>query len=343
LTTVKNHEADRYVASPPRDVFVFLVFGSDAGLISERLQRLVARAVDDPKDPFQLVRLDADLLASEPANLFDEVQTIPMFGGRRAILLEAGAKNITPAVELILPLQPNDCTVIIEAGALKKDAPLRKAVERARNAAAIECFPDEARDVARLIEAEAQAAGLAIAGPAKEALVELLGADRLTTRSEIAKLVLYAHGTGRITLDDVEAVVADASATAQDAAVDGAFLGDFAAIEATLARVFAEGGDPGVLLGSALRHALTLHRARLEVDARRPVAEVVEGVARYGLFFKRRAAFERQLQNWTSAKLARAIDTLGEAIGRCRREPRLADAIASRALWSVALAAANRG
>ncbi|VTZ49217.1 hypothetical protein MPC4_140116 [Methylocella tundrae] len=38
----------------------------------------------------------------------------------------------------------------------------------------------------------------------------------------------------------------------------------------------------------------------------------------------------------------RAIEILAEAIGKARLEPKLAEAIALRALWSVALAARPR-
>jgi DNA polymerase-3 subunit delta len=342
MSIVKRHEADRYVLAPPRGVFLYLVFGTDAGLISERAHRLVLQAVDDPKDPFQLVRLDADLIAKDPARLLDEVEQIPLFGGRRAVLVDAGSRNIAPAVEKVLALPPASCTVILEAGALKRDAPLRRLVERSRVAAAIECFPDDARDIARLIDQEAREASLEIAEDARQMLVHLLGADRLSTRGELAKLVLYAHGSGRITLEDVETVVADASALALDAAVDGALLGDFDAIETTVARAFAEGTDPGLLVGAALRHALLVHRARLEVEANRSVSEAVEAATRFGFHFKRRGAFEQQVRRWTASKIARAVEILAEASARCRREPQLSEAIAERALWSVALSAPER-
>jgi len=38
----------------------------------ERADALVASAVDDPADPFSLVRLDGDELAAEPSRLVEE-------------------------------------------------------------------------------------------------------------------------------------------------------------------------------------------------------------------------------------------------------------------------------
>ena len=68
-------------------------------------------------------------------------------------------------------------------------------------------------------------AKLTIAPDARAALVSLIGGDRQASRSEIRKLALYAHGKDRVVLEDVIAVVADASALALDAVVDAAFAG----------------------------------------------------------------------------------------------------------------------
>ncbi|MGH6800009.1 MAG: DNA polymerase III subunit delta, partial [Methylocella sp.] len=189
MVAVKSHEAERFLARPPLHIYLYLVFGTDAGLVAERARTIVARAVDDLKDPFQFVRIGGDELANDPARLADEANTIPMFGSRRAILIEAQGKTFVAAFEPFLGAPPRDCTIVIEAGALKKDAPLRTLCERAKNAAAIQCYPDSEMDIAQLIDAEVSAAGLSIAPDAKAFLVSQLGQDRLSTRSELEKLV----------------------------------------------------------------------------------------------------------------------------------------------------------
>ncbi|MGH6819519.1 MAG: DNA polymerase III subunit delta, partial [Methylocella sp.] len=234
MVAVKSHEAERFLARPPPHIYLYLVFGADAGLVTERARKIVSCAVDDPKDPFQLVRIGGDELANDPARLADEANTIPLFGGRRAILIAAQSGAIAAAVEPILRAPPRDCTIVIEAGALKKDAPLRTLCERANGAAAIQCYPDSAEEIAQLIDAEVGAAGLSIAPDAKTFLVSQLGQDRLSTRSEIEKLVLYAHGAGEITLDHVAAIVCDASNIIVNEAVDAAFDGGVAAVDARL-------------------------------------------------------------------------------------------------------------
>jgi DNA polymerase-3 subunit delta len=332
MVAVKASEADRFLKRPPPKIVVYLLFGADAGLVSERAQKIIARSVDDPKDPFQFLRLNGDDLAADPLRLADEANTMPLFGGRRAIAINAQAKSFVAALEPVLTVPPGDCTIVIDAGVLKRDAPLRRLCEASPHAAALECNPDSAKDLGELIDAELAAANLEIDSDAKALLVSLLGEDRLTTRSELAKLVLYAHGTGRVTVEHVETIVTAASGVAVDTAVNGAFEGDFTAVEESAKRVFSEGGDYNLLLGTALRHATALHRARLDAESGRPES------GGYGAF-RRGATFDRHVRAWTSEKLARAITGLGQAVAKARREPGLAQMIALRALWAIALAA----
>lgn len=336
MVAIKSFEADKFLARPAPHIYLYLVFGPDFGLVAERARAIVQKAVDDPKDPFQLLRISGDDLAADPLRLADEANTIGLFGGRRAIWIEAQGKAFITAIEPLIAAPPQDCTIIIEAGALKKDAPLRRLCEREKNAAAIECYPDSAKDVAHLIEAEAAAARLTISPEARILLVSLLGQDRLATRAELAKLVLYARGAGEIGIEHVEAIVSDASSLMLDHAVNDAFHGDFAGLETGARKAFTQAADVNQLLGAALRHALTLWRARLDIEGG------MGGGEGHGGGFARARALDAHLRIWTSARLLRAIEILAEAIGKARLEPKLAEAIALRALWSIALAARPR-
>jgi DNA polymerase-3 subunit delta len=339
VVAVKSHEAERFLARPPPHIFLYLVFGTDAGLVTERTRKIVLRAVDDPKDPFQLVRIGGDELAGDPTRLADEANTIPLFGGRRAIWIETRGKAFVAAFEPFLGAPPHDCTIIIEAGALKKEAPLRILFEREGNAAAIQCYPDTAEDIAQLIDAEVAAEGLSIAPDAKAFLISQLGQDRLSTRSELEKLVLYAHGAGQVTLDHVVAIVCDASILIVGEAVNAAFDGDFAMLDARLRHVFAGASDYHALLAAALRHAVDLHRARRDAEEG-PGPRESSGFAGSG--FKQKDAFERHLRTWTRPNLGRAIDALAEAVARARREPKLGPSLAARALWTIAHTAESK-
>src|SRR5579862_4227601 len=142
MVAVKPADVDGFVARPDPARPVVLVFGPDAGLVSERVNALVKASVDDVNDPFALARLEGEDLSAEPSRLVDEAQTIPLFGGRRAVWVKAGSRNIAPAVEPLLVLKNFECRVVIEAGDLRRNAPLRVLIERAKNAAALPCYAD---------------------------------------------------------------------------------------------------------------------------------------------------------------------------------------------------------
>lgn len=337
MVAIKSYEADRFLTRDAGGFSTFLIFGADGGLVSERVRLLLKGLVDDPTDPFQLARLGGDDVAREPGRLSDEAGTVPLFGGRRAVHLDAGGKNIAGAVEHLLELA-DASPVIIEAGALKKDSPLRKAVERSRRGAAIECNPDEERDVLRLIDDEMAKAGLAITPDARATLAGLLGVDRLASRSELAKLVLYARDAGTVTIDHVEEAVADASVVAVDALIDAAFTGNLPALDSALRRTVTTSAEAGTILSAAARHATWLHRTRTDLQNGGSIETVLGQLSRWGISFKRKAAIERQLKIGADA-LFRAATRLGESVGQARRNPDLACSLAARVLWTVSLAA----
>src|SRR5271169_4282554 len=161
MVAIKAANVDAFVARPDPARPVMLVFGPDAGLVSERVTALVRASVDDVSDPFALARLEGEDVTANPARLVEEAQTIPLFGGRRAVWVKASGRNIAPAVEALLSVDIVDCRIIIEAGDLRRNAPLRVLCERAKNAAALPCYADSERDLGRLIDAEMRAAALA--------------------------------------------------------------------------------------------------------------------------------------------------------------------------------------
>jgi DNA polymerase-3 subunit delta len=341
MTAIKPAEADSYVSRPDPSRPVVLVYGPDAGLVHERAQALVRAFVDDPSDSFSLIRIDGDDLSGNPFRLVEEANTIPMFGGRRAIWVRAGGRNITPAVEAVIAAPSPDCRIVIEAGDLRKNAPLRSLCESAKNAAAIGCYSDGERDIERLIDDELKKAGLSIAPEARAALVPFLGGDRQASRNELQKLALYVHGRDRVTADDVMAVVADASAVALDNVVDAAFAGKPSEVETQYARARGEGMHPGVIVSAALRHVSSLHRMRIAVEEGQSATGVVEG-ARPPIHFRRKSAIDTALRAWNTSRLLDAMSSLSDALLETRLKPHLADAIAQRSMMTLATAARKR-
>jgi DNA polymerase-3 subunit delta len=307
--------------------------------VRERADAIIRASVDDPKDPFSLARLEAEDLAENPQRIVEEANTIPLFGGRRAVWVRPGGRNIAAAIETLVASPPPDCRIVIEAGDLKRNAPLRALCEKSRAAVAIPCYADGERDLVRLIDEELRGAGLAIAPDARAALLPLLGGDRQASRNELGKLVLYARGKERVELADVLAVVADASTLVLDSIVDAALAGRTAELESELGKAVTAGTSAGTVIFALARQIGILHRARLAVEDGTSVGQQLDSMF---VHFSRKAAVEAALKAWTAARLARAMQQVAEAQLESRRQPALADAIMQRALLSVAVTARRR-
>jgi DNA polymerase-3 subunit delta len=341
MVALKPAEAERFIARPDPAKPVVLVFGADAGLVAERVEALVAKSVDDPADPFQLARLEGDVLARDPGRLSEEANTIPLFGGRRAVWVKAGAQNFAPAIEALLAAPPESTRVVIQAGDLRRNAPLRTVCERAKGAVAVPCYPDAERELSRLIDAEMHKAGISISPQARAALLPLLGGDRLASRNEIEKLALFARGKDRVEVDDVIEVVADASAAALDALLDAAFAGATSELEIQLAKARTAGTSASTIMAAALRQVSQLHRARLAIEQGISVSNAASAMQPF-LHFSRRAPVEKALSSWTSARLERAMMRLAQAALQTRQQPAIAGVTSERALLELALQAKKR-
>ncbi len=342
MVALRGKEIDAFLARPDPARPIILLYGPDAGLVRERAEALLASAVDDPNDPFSLVRLDGDELSLEPSRLVDEAMTVPLFGGRRAIRVRAGSRSFAGGIDTLAETPLKDCRVVIEAGELRPESPLRKACERAKTAVAIGCYPDGERELARLIDDELRASNLRIAPEARATLMALLGGDRQASRNELKKLALYAHGQDEVTLDDVMAVVADASELKIDPIVDSAFAGKPELVETEFAKAMIAGTYPGMIISAAQRQAAWLHKSALAVaEGTAPSTLLDSGFPR--LHFSRKANVETALRKFNAVRLAAIIEQLATAALEMRKHAPLAAVIAQRALLSIAANARRRG
>jgi DNA polymerase-3 subunit delta len=178
-----------------------------------------------------------------------------------------------------------------------------------------------------------RAAGLTLSPDARALLIPLLGGDRAASRSEIRKLVLYARGRGQVGVDDITAVISDASALALDDIVDAAFAGRPADLETQFAKARPAGTSAGSILFAAQRQVAQLHKWKTAIEAG---AGFSLDAVQPPLHFRRKDLIGAALKTWSAARLATAMAELAEATLQSRRNTDLADTIAERALLAIA-------
>lgn len=340
----KAHEVDGWLKRPDPRATIVLVYGPDHGMVAERAGAFAAQTGIALDDPFSVTRLDASE-ADEPGRLVDEAFTVPMFATRRLLWVRnvSTQKTIAEAVKQLCEAPAPDAIVLLEAGDLKKGSALRASVEASPAAMALPCYPDDARDLERLIDEAMEASGARLSMEARMLLKRNLGGDRLGTRGELEKLVLYARGKSTIEAEDVAALAGDVASRSVDDVVDAALTGELRDFDVMYQRHVQAGGQPFLLLSATMRqlYALQLMRAALD-EGRRGPAEVIAS-AKPPVFFSRKRAVESALRRLRGPVIARGLERLASALLESRRRPDLGEAIVRQALLGIAVESARAG
>jgi len=335
---VKPREIPAILKSVPAGIRAVLVFGRDEGLVRERAQAIGKQIVEDLSDPFQVSRLGPEAVKASPSILLDEISSISMMGGRRLVRLEAAGVESADPVKLVLASDQGDGLLVITAGDLKPTSALRKAVESAKNAQAIACYEDSAQDLFGLVQTTLSAAGLGASQDAVNYLVDNLGGDRMVSRSELDKLVIYmGEAGGQVTLEDAKACVGDTAALGLNQIAEAVTGGNMKDLEKFLERAWTSGENAVAILRTLQNRLMRLHMARGHVDKGVNPMEATNKL-RPPVFFAEKDKFARELNSWSSSKLEQALNILIDAELDCKTTGNPADVICARALLRLAKA-----
>lgn len=334
MVSVKAQNVGSFLSSANKASGPVLLYGPDAGLVSERAIRLAQRLAQAENPPGEIVRVDDSDLEQSPDHLDVELLTVPMFGGRKIVRAIAGRRVNAALLKPLVDGPPLAGSLIVEAGDLKPTDGLRALFDKSAAGIAIPCYADEARDLSGMIAEVLEAARLTISPDAQQQLMARLGADRALSRSEVDKLALYAARKGTIDIDDVEAVVGDAAELAMDRVVNAAALGQAARALTECDRAFAAGENPQSLIAATQRHLTRLHRTRTAIDSGRSLDEVIRNL-RPPLHFKQRQAFETQCRQWSAGRLDKAMSCVAIAAKSARLNASLEAVLAEQLLIDV--------
>ena len=339
MTEVKKAQQSAFLArlAGNAELLGLLIYGNDTGGVRELAQKTIGALLGEAgDDPFALVQLDENTLKEDPGRLVDEMRAVSMFGGRRAIRVRDAGNAFREAMKPVLSLAAAEAVIVAEAPGLKKDSALAKLFAKEKRLAALPVHADDISDVQRLIDEVLAEHGLAIDRDARMALAPLLGGDRLASRNELEKLALYCRGHGHVTIEDVQAVCSDMSTHMMQDMLDAFFTGRAEEGLRLFAALLAEGTPGAAMLQAAANHVARLKGLRAAMseglDAKEAVAR-----ARPPVFFRRRPVMEQQLRLWTPQALARADESIWQAMRQARRFAELEAQIAERALLTLAV------
>jgi len=332
---------DGFAKNPPPDMLAVLIYGPDEGLIRERANLLTRHVVPDANDPFGTVEFSASDLGDNPARLLDEAQSISMLGGRRVVRVRDADDKAANAVKSALEsLRPGDNLVLVCAGELPPRSALRQMFEAAPNAAALPCYVEDERDIARVLKDGLRDAGYNMPSDALVYMAANVVGDRGVARSEIEKLVTYMGANRNITVDDVIACVGSSAALSLDDLAKHVASGLYAEADRILTFVLSEGVPAVTVLRTLQNYFTRLSVTRARCDRGENI-EVAMKKLRPEVFWKHKAAFQSQVSGWGAEPLQQALTLLMSVEAKCKQTGSDPNILCGRAILSLAQTAAR--
>ena len=130
MVAVKTHQANAFLTALDRVPPAVLLYGGDAGLVAERAAQLAKRLAERDSPPGEIIRLDDASLEEDPGRIFVELQTAPMFGGRKVLRTVAGRRVTAAQLKPLVEGGDLQGCLIVEAGNLRPDDALRALFEK---------------------------------------------------------------------------------------------------------------------------------------------------------------------------------------------------------------------
>ena len=253
-----------------------------------------------------------DRILDAVASLVVSARTLPMMAPRRVVTVFQAENMLTPkreseaaarALEQLLALieAPDAQTILVlVASALDRRTKLFKTL--AKNATIVECGgPEDVAAAERWVRAKIEAAGVTIDPAAARTMAVLAGfperpregktGNVKRLRGEIDRLLLYALGQKRVTLDDVREVAGPAALQDDWAMTNAIESGQTGEALRQLALIFDAGAVPEKVLGQLA----WLVRSKFPAIAPADVAGAVDAVFRTDQDLKRSAGDPRVL------------------------------------------------
>ncbi|MFI5457007.1 MAG: DNA polymerase III subunit delta [Isosphaerales bacterium] len=259
-----------YEQQPIRPVYA--VFGDDAYLIRESIQRVVKLVFPAEETEAAISRFPG---AQTPlASVLDEVRTLPFFTRRRLVIVEDADPFVTKyrkELETYVESPYQSGILLLQVKQWPAATILAKLVDKL--GLAIDCSsPREGELAAWVVQLAGTRCDAQLDPDAARLLVELIGPEAGILAAEVEKLAVYAGESRRIERRDVARLVGAGRVETIWKTLDAAMAGQGRIALEHLDNLLASREDPILLLAAMsasllkIHHAGHLRAARLNLD-----------------------------------------------------------------------------
>ncbi|MDG2187149.1 MAG: DNA polymerase III subunit delta [Hyphomicrobiales bacterium] len=334
MVILRNKQAENFIQNPNDDTQGILIYGQDLGLITHRARSLINYFVADKTDPFQLSKLNSDILKEDPDLLINELDTYSLMGTRKVIHLRLSQDLKKDQVECIMN-EDNSNLVIITANEMKPTSILRKGFETNKNYISIPCYSSSSMDIMSLLNEKLIEKDMQMDREAKELLIYSLGDNYENTLSEIDKvLTMNMSSTCTITKKDVENIVVNSSNIIITDLVDLIFEKKTRDISLSYYKTLDQFQPPQILQIVSNHTIKLLDMIAIKEKESTSAKQVVE-TYKPSFFFKRHNSIQKQLNIWSRQALLEILEILSKTIMDTRSYSEISKEITERSLIKI--------
>lgn len=260
----------------------YLIAGTDEGKIGSALRRLRARAErEGGPGALEAFSADADARGGPDADaLVAALPAMSLTAGRRYLLAEGverwSAKQAATVIDALASLPPATTVVLVareQPPKVRAPKGLAEAVTKA-GGEALSYEAPKARDLPAWLLAEARRRGFEVDRDAAALLVERMGEGTVRLGNELDRLATWAGEGGRVSRDDLEAMIADTSEEVVWALSDALVDGDAAAAQRAAERLAGQGESITGLVYQAAKRLRAAHAALSALESGRSEKQV---------------------------------------------------------------------
>lgn len=330
---IKNYEIDNFCSNFNMNTPAILIYGEDYGLKNERASLIIKKYLNDSKN---IIDLDAKSIISVPELLFTELNSISLLADKKVIRVRDANDKLSAIIENSVFLHSEDCLLILISESLSPRSSLRLTFEKHKEAVILPCYSDDSKNIINIIDSMLNKENIKIDINAKKLLASYLGADRLVTKSEIEKAILYSGNTKELSLNDISSFLSDQASINIDKLYDLTLLGNIKQAYKVLIKLQNEGIPPIQIIRVFTRQLQSLYSLKEKVLLKNNISFVIDNF-KPPIYFKRKENIKLQIQKWSISMIKKALQLLERAEINCKRTKNNPEIITKHALLNISL------
>jgi len=336
---IQNFKIDQYCKDLNPIAPAILLYGQDYGLVSERSSLIINsffNNIDHKQNSLNIIDLSSSNILANPECLEMEANSISLLSNKKIIRI----RDTTDALHKILgdyfvnPYQ--NCLIILLSDALSPRSKIRKLFESHDKAVALPCYSDDKKSILNLINNSFKKNSITVDEEGVQLFANYLGMDRLISKSEIEKAVLYAGIDKKLNAKDISYFISDQASLGIDELYDYSLIGDLSEAYRVLNRIQKEGVPAIQIIRSFMRQMQGLYSIIHALSLNPNINNILDSF-KPPIYFKRKDNIKGHVKKWSLRKLNKALLLLENAEISCKMPKSNPSIITKQAILSIGL------